>query len=87
MSLSDKIGTLNLSSKVKLVKIDVSSSIVEYMEYAPSLNRLRVKYKKRGWFKKKVKNYDQVPKTAFLEIVQSKSIGRALRTYISSKRK
>ncbi|MEP5613457.1 MAG: hypothetical protein ABJP45_14490 [Cyclobacteriaceae bacterium] len=67
---------MNLA-KVKTLKVDVRSSIVEYLEYDCPKYILKVRFKK-GKSRRRVHFHSEITPAHFQNILDSRSIGRAI---------
>jgi hypothetical protein len=63
--------------KIKSFKAEVSSSIVDSVEYDYLSNQMVVKFKK-GKYKRKVKTIDNISFTKAIEIISSSSVGKSV---------
>ncbi|MFY0598340.1 MAG: KTSC domain-containing protein [Cyclobacteriaceae bacterium] len=66
------------ADRLKTIKVEAKSSVVDSMEYCKEDLSLTVKYKTKGLFKKKIKRYEEVSPGQFFELLNAESIGRAL---------
>ena len=73
------------ASSIKHIKVDVNSSLIEYLEYSPEELKMSVKYKS-GKHANKVRNYPDISVRDFFHVIESDSIGRAVLKLIQSVR-
>jgi hypothetical protein len=72
------------TDRLKKIRIEAKSSVVDFMEYSREDLSLTVKYKKGGIFKKKIKRFEDVSPGQFFDLLNAQSIGRALMRFVNS---
>ena len=65
------------TSKLKKIKVDVTSSIIEYLEYSYNEYVLNIKFK-RGRHRGKVRSYDETTPQESFELLNEPSVGKAV---------
>ena len=73
------------TEKMKKIKVDVFSSMVDFIEYSQNNNILLVKFKK-GKYKGKIRSYDSVTPSQFFQILESDSVGRSVLKFAEKRR-
>jgi hypothetical protein len=62
---------------LRKIKVEVKSSLIDFLEYSQEDFSLIVQYKRRGIFNKKVKRFEEVSPGQFYKMLNSESIGKA----------
>lgn len=65
------------SKRLKSIKVEVKSSLIDYMQYSKEDFSLIVRYKSGRFHKKRVKRYEEVSPEQFFELLNCESIGKA----------
>jgi len=71
------------SEHLTKIKVDVKSSLIEYLDYSQQTYILSVKFK-HGKYKGKVKHYEEILPFQFFELLQAPSVGKALLKLLDS---
>lgn len=66
------------ADRLKTIKIEAISSVIDSMEYSKDEYSLTVKYKRKGIFKNRIKHFEEVSPGQFFDLLNAESIGRAL---------
>ncbi|WP_422359221.1 hypothetical protein [Reichenbachiella sp.] len=66
------------TNRLKNIKIEVESSLIDYMQYSWEDSSLLVKYRHGNFLKQSVKRYEGVSQEQFFEMLNSDSVGKAL---------
>ncbi len=70
------LATLD-TDNLREIRVDVRSSIIEYMEYSKSELTLSIKFK-GGKHKGRVRSYEDIAPQRFFELLSEPSIGKAV---------
>ena len=63
--------------RIKQLKVEVESSLIEFVEYNKSKSQMQVRFK-RGKTSKRKKTFEAISPQDFWTIINSESIGRAI---------
>ena len=73
------------TAHLKRIAADINSSMISYLEYSQEEHKMYVKFK-RGRYKGKLREYPEVLPNEFFGLLSSQSIGRAVLTYLQSRK-
>ena len=74
-----------MTNKVLNLSVTPSSTLIEFLEYDQQKRELLVKFK-RGKYKGRLRRYFDVSNNAFMQILDSESVGKTLLKVISNKK-
>lgn len=74
-----------MTNKVLNLRVTPSSTLIEFLEYDQQKKELLVKFK-RGKYKGRLRRYFDVSNNAFMQILNSDSVGKSLLRVIKNKK-
>lgn len=74
-----------MTNNVLNLRVTPASSLVEFLEYDQRTRELLVKFK-RGKYKGRKRRYADIPKNAFMQLLDAESIGKSLLRLIKDKK-
>ncbi len=74
-----------MTNKVLNLRVTPSSTLIEFLEYDQQKQEMLVKYK-RGKYKGMERRYFDIPKTAFMSVLDSESVGKSLLKLVKDKK-